>query len=36
MGGKNGMGGPNGMGGRDMNGMERPNDSDMSDPPQMR
>lgn len=30
------MGGPNGMGGRDMNGMERPNDSDMSDPPQMR
>lgn len=36
MGGKNGMGDPNGMGGRDMNGMERPNDSDMPDPPQMR
>lgn len=34
--GSGGMGGPNGMGGRDMNGMERPNDSDMSDPPQMR
>lgn len=34
--GSGGMGGPDGMGGRDMNGMERPNDSDMSDPPQMR
>lgn len=34
--GSGGMGGPNGMGGRDMNGMERPNDSDMPDPPQMR
>lgn len=34
--GSGGMGGPNGMGGRDMNRMERPNDSDMPDPPQMR
>lgn len=34
--GSGGMGDPNGMGGRDMNGMERPNDSDMPDPPQMR
>lgn len=34
--GSGGMGGPNGMGGRDMNGMERPNDLDMPDPPQMR
>lgn len=34
--GSGGTGGPNGMGGRDMNGMERPNDSDMPDLPQMR